>query len=152
MHLASPIEQAVAASVTALGFEMLSCTVFSFRNNTALRILIDHPAGVKISDCERVSRQISATLNVEQPSAAQYTLEISSPGLDRPLITLAHYQRFIGHPVHIRLYEALDGRKNFSGKLLNAANDQIDIEVDGQSLALPLKNIEKANLIPEVRF
>jgi ribosome maturation factor RimP len=155
---ASQLEKIIAAVLTALGFEMVSCSLYSYQQNTRLRVLMDGPTGVTVGDCERASKQIYAVLAVEAPTAAQYALEVSSPGLDRPLLTLNHYQRFIDHQVRIKLYESIGDRKNFAGKLLSATAgqteglDQIEILVEGETLSLKLENIEKANLIPEVRF
>jgi ribosome maturation factor RimP len=146
------VENIVETAVTALGFEMVSCTLSSYQQNSSMRVLIDSPNGVTVGNCERVSRQIYALLAVELPTASEYALEVSSPGLDRPLTKLAHYERFIGCLVRIKLREALNDRKNFTGQLLSASKDKIEILDDGQTFTLNFENIEKTNLIPEVRF
>lgn len=153
MHTKLPVEHIIESSLVALGFEMVACYFTSYRNTLGLRVFIDHPKGIAVGDCERASKQIMATLNVEAPTLGPYTLEVSSPGLDRPLVTLAHYQRFIGHLVHVKLRESQDGRKNFSGKLLNVIDDKITLLLEKEeTIVLPFEHIEKANLIPEVRF
>ncbi len=114
-----------------------------------MRVFIDSPQGVTVEDCTAVSRQISAILDVENPIHGQYDLEVSSPGLDRPLVTPAHYQRFLGKRARIKLRQPLDGRRNFAGELLAIEDDTVTIMVDGETFALVLSNIEKANLVPE---
>lgn len=152
MKPASHIETVITPAVTALGFELVSCGQYSEGGKKILRVYIDAPQGVTVDDCTKASRQISAILNVEMPIAGQYNLEVSSPGLDRPLITPAHFQRFIGKQIKVKLHNALDERKNFSGELLGIDNNQVQILVDGTTFHLPLENIEKANLIPDLRF
>jgi ribosome maturation factor RimP len=115
-----------------------------------LRIYIDKEAGVTIDDCSDVSHQVSGILEVEDPIREQYTLEVSSPGLDRPLFTLEQFERFSGSLVKLRLYLAFEGRRNFTGRIIGVDGDAVRIEVDGESYAFRLDDIEKARLIPEI--
>lgn len=113
-----------------------------------LRIYIDKPGGVVLEDCEIVSRQLSSVLDVEDPVAGEYLLEVSSPGMDRALYTLAHYERFIGETVTLRLRVPLEGRRKFTGRLQAVEGDEIILAVDGEELVLPIETIEKANIVP----
>lgn len=114
-----------------------------------LRVYIDHADGITLDDCAAVSHQLSGALDVEDPIRERYTLEVSSPGLDRPLFTLADFERFAGHKAKLRLARLADGRRNFSGTLCGASGERIRIEVDGQVLELLHADIESARLVPE---
>lgn len=153
MKKLSPLESIITPAVSALGFEMISCSVSSVGRNTTLRILVDNPGGsVTVDDCMRVSQQISAILDIEAPFAGQYYLEVSSPGLDRPLVKPEHFQRFLGRQVKIKLNIGLAGRRNFCGELLSATEDEVRVKVDNEIFSLPMADIDKANLVPELRF
>ena len=112
-----------------------------------LRIFIERETGVTIEDCEQVSRQVSAILDVEDPIAGEYTLEVSSPGTDRLLFTVEQFQQYCGEEVDIRLRSPLDGRRKFKGILQDVVNGIVQIEVDGSSFELPHEEIEKANIV-----
>ncbi|MCU0766489.1 MAG: ribosome maturation factor RimP [Gammaproteobacteria bacterium] len=114
-----------------------------------LRVFIDHADGITLDDCAAVSHQLSGALDVEDPIRERYTLEVSSPGLDRPLFTLADYERFAGHRAKLRLARLADGRRNFAGVLRGASGGRIRIEVDGQVLEFPHGDVESARLVPE---
>lgn len=143
------ISELVGPVVTALGYELLGVERLSGGKGTLLRIYIDAPSGVTVDDCERASHQISALLNVEEPIASAYTLEISSPGLNRPLFTEEHFKRFTGAEVSITLSESLRGRRKFEGLLRGIRGDRAVILVAGDEFELPLEGIKKARLIPE---
>jgi ribosome maturation factor RimP len=115
-----------------------------------LRVYIDGPLGVTVDNCAAVSRQLSAILDVEDPIPGRYTLEVSSPGLDRPLVTPADFRRFQGAMIKVRLLSALDGRRNFTGRLLEATPEAVVMEVDRERFNLPLAAIERARLVPAV--
>ena len=134
--------------VRALGYELVDLEA-RIGGNGLLRIYIDQDDGIDLDDCERVSRQLSAFLDVEEPLPGSYTLEVSSPGLDRPLRTAAHYERFAGHEAKIRLALPLDGRRNFRGRLRGVEGTEILIEVDGRDWRLPLADVATAHLVPE---
>jgi ribosome maturation factor RimP len=114
-----------------------------------LRVYIDQERGITLDDCEIVSRQLSSVLDVDDPIAGQYDLEVSSPGLDRPLFKLADFQRFSGSRARIRLADKLDGRRRFDGMLTGIDGSNVLIEVDGESMALPFELIDNAHLVPE---
>jgi ribosome maturation factor RimP len=108
-------------------------------------------SGIGIDDCERVSREVSALLDVEDPIPTAYTLEVSSPGSDRVLRTRSHFDRFAGSRVHVELKAPRDGRKRYTGMLRSVSDAGIELEVDRQPVAVPFDEIEKARLAPEVR-
>ena len=134
--------------VTALGYELVGIEQVTGGRRGLVRLYIDHPPGVTVDDCERVSRQVSAVLDVEDPIAGGYVLEVSSPGLDRPLYTLAHYARFTGHRARLKLRTPLVGdQRNMNCTLLGVDEDKVRIEVDGVEHRVPLAEIAKARLI-----
>jgi ribosome maturation factor RimP len=134
--------------VEQLGFELADLELRTGGRDGILRIFIDKADGIGIEDCEEVSRRVSAIFDVEDPVQSDYTLEVSSPGLDRTLTKLAHFQRFMGQDVKVKLRFPLEGRRNYRGALKAADEDKIEVEVDGESLSLPLATIESARLIP----
>jgi ribosome maturation factor RimP len=105
--------------------------------------------GIGIDDCERVSREVSALLDVEDPIPTAYTLEVSSPGSDRILRTRPHFERFAGSRVHVELRVPREGRKRYTGTLRSVSDAGIELEVDRQPVSVPFDEIEKARLAPE---
>lgn len=138
--------------VEGLGYELVGIEYISQGRHSVLRIYIDSEQGVGLGDCERVSRQVSGVLDVEDPVPGQYVLEVSSPGLDRPLFKAEHYIRQLGHTVRLRLRRPQDKRRKFHGELVAADEKGIvlrDAET-GQEVSLAYDEIEKANLEPEL--
>ena len=135
--------------VEDLGFEFVGIEYNSNPNHAILRIYIDHENGVDLKDCEVVSRETAALLDVKDPIKSRYDLEVSSPGLARPLFTLAHYGEFIGKQAQITLFAPQDGRRKFNGPILGAVESTVKIEQDGTEVALNFDNIAKAKLIPD---
>jgi ribosome maturation factor RimP len=135
--------------VEDLGFEFIGLEYNPNPKHSILRIYIDHENGVGIQDCETVSRETAALLDVKDPIRSHYNLEVSSPGLDRPLFTPAHYSEFTGYEVQINLYAPQDGRRKFSGPILSADESSVKIEQDGSEVTLEYDNIAKAKLIPD---
>ena len=144
------IQQLTQPTVEALGYEFVGCEFHAWGRDSVLRIYIDKPGGITVDDCQKVSHQVSAVLDVEDPISGEYHLEISSPGIDRPLFTLEHYQRFVGHPIDLTLTVAQEGRRRYKGQLeeVLGTGDQaeIKIKVDGQHIQVLFSNIAKANL------
>jgi len=136
--------------VESMGFELVGVEFHGTEHHGLLRIYIDHENGIVVDDCAAVSRQISALLDVEDPITQAYDLEVSSPGVNRPLFKADDYQKFSGSQAKIKLGVALDGRKNFTGTLHGFENDQVLIEVDNETYELPFHDIAKANLIGQV--
>ncbi len=137
-------------SVEALGYELIDLELRTGGRTGLMRLFIDGPEGIGLDDCEAVSRQVSTVLDVEDPIPGNYTLEVSSPGLDRALTKPAHFQRFTGEDVRIKLRTPVDGRRNFRGALRAADDESIEVEVDGQSHKLDIAAIASARLVPAV--
>lgn len=137
-------------AIERMGYELCDLEVKLGGRDGVLRIFIDRPEGVVLEDCEAVSRQVSAMLDVEDPLPGRYTLEVSSPGLDRRLSKPAHFQRYLGEDVRIKLRLPLDGRRNFRGALRAASEENIEVEVDGTTHSLPIESIELARLVPSL--
>jgi ribosome maturation factor RimP len=135
--------------VEELGYEFVGLEYNSNPKHSVLRIYIDHENGVGIEDCEAVSRETAALLDVKDPIRSRYNLEVSSPGLDRPLFTPAHYSEFTGCEAQINLFAPQDGRRKFSGPILSAGESSVTIEQDGSEVTLDFDNIAKAKLIPD---
>ncbi len=140
-----------APVVESMGYELVGVEFSGGSGYGTLCVYIDHKDGVNLDDCANISHQISGILDVEEPIQQAYNLEISSPGLDRPLFKLEDYQRFSGQAVKIKMAIALDGRRNFKGVLQGVVEPNlIEIEVDGEVYRLPLADIGKANLVGQV--
>ena len=133
-----------------LGYELVELEFAPGRGRGSLRIFIDRPEGIGISDCERVSREVSALLDVEDPIATAYALEVSSPGDDRVLRTPAHFERFKGARVLVELSAPRDGRRRYTGMLQEVSATGVALEVDRQRVELPFGEIAKARLAPLV--
>ena len=141
------VTQLIEPTVQALDLELWGVEHASQGKYSVLRIFIEREAGVTIDDCERVSRQVSAIFDVEEPIAGEYTLEVSSPGIDRLLFTPQQFQRYRGEEVSVRMRTPVDGRRKFKGTLTNVVDDIIHIQVDGSDFELPHGDIEKANIV-----
>ena len=135
--------------ITGLGYELVEIEYQPNPKHGVLRIFIDQPNGIQLDDCQEVSNQVSALLDVEDPIPGHYNLEVSSPGLDRPLNKVEDFERFAGEMVKIKTGMAIDGQRNFKGRLCGIEGEDITIEFDGKQVALPLAAIEKARLVPD---
>ena len=136
--------------VEGLGYELWELEYSPGRGNGYVRLYIDQDAGITLEDCERVSRAVSELLDVEDPVPGQYTLEVSSPGLDRPLRTAGQFARFLGGKVFVELLQPVEGHRRFTGPLLAAGPETIEIEMDGRRWALSIAGIRKAHVAPDV--
>lgn len=139
----------LSPAVEALGYELLGIEFVRAGKHSILRLFIDHPDGINVDHCAEVSHQVSAVLDVEDPITTEYNLEVSSPGLDRPLFKESHYLKAVGEVVSVRLKLAQDNRRNFKGKLLACDNNMITLEVDGETFELVISNIDKGNIEPQ---
>lgn len=139
----------LAPVVEALGYELWELEYSAGRGTGLLRVYIDAEAGITLDDCERVSRAVSEQLDAADPIPGQYTLEVSSPGLERPLRSPAHFARFVGEPVFVETVQPLEGRRRFKGRLAAAGTEVVEVEVDGRLWTLPLGGIRKAHLAPD---
>jgi ribosome maturation factor RimP len=131
-----------------LGYELVELEYAAGRNNAVLRLFIDRPEGISIEDCERVSRETAALLDVDDPIPTAYTLEVSSPGFDRVLRTPAHFARFVGARVFVELRVPRDGRRRYTGILVASNDTGITVEVDKQNVDVAFRDIGKARLAP----
>ncbi|MDO3386738.1 ribosome maturation factor RimP [Gilvimarinus sp. SDUM040013] len=150
--MASKEEQLVALfapTVEALECELWGVEYITGGPQKILRVYIDTDEGVSLEDCEKVSRQLSALMDVEDPIAGEYTLEVSSPGMDRPLFTLEQFRRFIGHVAAVKLRIAFDGRRKFKGSINAIEDSDVVLVVDNEEYLLPIESIEKANIVPQ---
>jgi ribosome maturation factor RimP len=134
--------------IVKLGYELSDLELKLGGRDGIVRVFIDKPDGVDLTDCEIVSKQLSAVLDVEDPLPGHYRLEVSSPGLDRKLTKPEHFQRFLGEAVRVKLRFPVAGRRNFRGTLKSADEEQIEVEVDGESHSLQIATIESTRLIP----
>lgn len=142
LELIEPVVKALGCELWGLEYHA------SGRRRGSLRIYIEKPDGVGLSDCEKVSRQVSSVLDVEDPIQGEYTLEVSSPGLDRPLYTLEQFAQYIGEQVKVRLRAPFDGRRQYKGQLTGLEDDEIKVLVDDHEYLLPIESIDKANVVP----
>ena len=131
-----------------LGYELVELEIAPAHGRGSLRIFIDRPEGIGISDCERVSREVSALMDVEDPIPTAYALEVSSPGDDRVLRTHAHYERFRGSRVLVELIAPRNGRRRFTGIMQEVSATGVALEVDRQRVDVPYGEIAKARLAP----
>lgn len=136
--------------VTGLGYEVVDIEFRPHSRDGLLRVFIDHESGIQMEDCEAVSRQLSAMIDVEDPIPGHFNLEVSSPGLDRPLRKAEDFEKFTGDIVKIKLsMPTIEGQRNFTGKLLGIKDNDVLLEVDGETKLLPLGGIDKACLVPQ---
>ncbi|HEY4555109.1 MAG TPA: ribosome maturation factor RimP [Lysobacter sp.] len=155
---ATEIARLLSPTVESLGVELLGVEYLPGSGNAVLRLYIDVPAAeadgdaaraVTIEDCEAVSREVSAQLDVEDPITSHYTLEVSSPGLDRPLFGAAQFARFVGQSAKVTLRLPQDGRRRLTGEIARTDGDTVVFVVDGAEFAVSADNIEKARLVPD---
>ncbi len=139
-------------TIKAMGYELVGIECQRAGRFLTVRLYIDKEGGVTIDDCSDVSRQISAILDVEDPIADKYNLEVSSPGLDRPLFTVAHYERFKGKEIVIHLRIPMFDRRKWQGTIEAVEGDFITLKVDGEDRQFAFGNIQKANLVPVFNF
>ena len=141
------LRKLIEPAVTVLGYELVGVE-FIHGKSGLLRVYIDHDDGIGVDDCKAVSYQVSGLLDVEDPIRGQYTLEVSSPGLDRPLFQARDYERFAGQQVKLRLSVPVAGRRRFKGTLLGLRDEQVVVKMDDEELLVPLHEIDKTRLVP----
>lgn len=135
-------------AVEEVGKELLGVEFVSAGKHSILRLFIDHENGINVDDCAEVSHQVSAILDVEDPISTEYSLEVSSPGLDRPLFEKPHFEAVVGETIDVRLGLPMNGRRKFKGLLEAVENDLLVVVVDGEHYELAISNVDKANLVP----
>lgn len=142
------LRELLEPSIESLGYELLLLEQTRVVQGEVLRVYIDAPGGILLEDCEQVSRQISLILDLEDPIRGAYSLEVSSPGADRPLVKSEHFQAVVNQEIRIVTRDYILGRRRFKGQLLEVSAEQLVIEVDGEEYAIPLAGIESARLVP----
>jgi len=159
-HLENELAVLSRSVIEPMGYELVGVEYFRRSKGSAvLRVYIDRPdggpkiddkeKGITLDDCSLVSHQLSGVLDVEDPITGHYDLEVSSPGLDRPLFTAEHFQRFRGRRASIKLATKFGGRRNLQGQIAGLKEEAVLLVVDGEAWEIPLGVIESARLIPE---
>lgn len=143
------IKAMILPTVESLGYVLWGCVYVTQGQRSILRVYIDSEQGIKLVDCERVSRQISALFDVENPILTRYNLEVSSPGLDRPLFTAEQFQRFVGRKISVQTHTAIDNQRKFKGLLKSTTEEGIVLSPEGEDVTLTWDNIMRANVLPE---
>ena len=145
------IDALVAPAVAALGLELLGSEWVPGPSRSLLRLYIDAPGRtVTLEDCEASSREVEALLDVHDPIKGQYTLEVSSPGIDRPLFTAEQVARHLGERVKLTLKLPMDGRRRLQGRILRVDGEDIAIDMDGSEIVLPFDAVDKARIVPDL--
>ena len=137
--------------VNGMGYDLIEIEHFPNPKHGVLRLYIDKEDGITIDDCSDVSRQISALIDVEDPVRGQFNLEVSSPGMDRPLRRVKDFQQFTGSKVKLKTIMPFEGQRNFSGRLLEADEESVVIETDTEEITIPMSALDKARVIPEFK-
>jgi len=135
-------------AIERMGYELVDLEVRLGGKGGLVRVYIDKPEGIDLDDCEQVSLAVSALLDVEDPIPGNYNLEVSSPGLDRKLTKIEHFQRFEGETVKVQMRFPIEGRRRFRGTLVSSDDENIVVEVDGVPHTLPVATIDTARLVP----
>ncbi len=145
------LAQLLKPAVEGLGFELVGIEYMPMGKHSVLRIYIDSPEGISVDDCSRVSHQVSGVLEVEEPIKSAYTLEVSSPGIDRPLFNLEQFEQFVGSKVKLKLYHAIDGKRKIVGQIDSVEGENINISSDDSDtqFQLQIDDIDKANIIAD---
>ena len=136
--------------VETMGYELVLLEFSPHKGSALVRLFIDAPGGITLGDCERVSREVEGVLDVEDPIPQNYRLEVSSPGMDRPLVKPAHFERFVGHVAKVQLVAPKAGRRKFLGVLKGLQEGQVVLDTaDAGKVMLKLDEIERARLVPD---
>lgn len=148
MDLSRRVEALIRPTVESMGFDIVRVLVLG-KFDRRVQVMAERQDGrpISIDDCANISRTLSALLDVEDPIEGSYTLEVSSPGLDRPLLKLQDYERYAGREAKLETTAAIEGRRKFKGRLLGADGERVKIEVGGQQIALDFASIARAKLV-----
>ena len=144
------LTQLLRPTVESMGYLLWGIELISPGRRPTLKLYIDAELGVTLDDCAEVSHQVSGILDVEDPIKGEYTLEVSSPGVDRLIFHPEHYPLYIGEMIDVRLRLPVEGRRRFKGNLVAAEQEKIVIEVDDQAYELPLRSIDRARAHPRL--
>ena len=141
------VTELIDTTIQALGLDLWGVELLQQGKYSLLRIYIEREEGVTIEDCEKVSRQVSALLDVEDLIAGEYTLEVSSPGMDRPLFSIEHYSKYVNSEVDLKLRRPMNGRRKFKGQIIKVSGDIVGLLVEGSEYDLEFSDIEKASIV-----
>ena len=142
------IQQLLAPSIEALGYELWGIEYLSQGRHTVLRVYIENEQGISVDDCATVSHHVSGVMDVEDPISGEYTLEVSSPGMDRLLFRLDQYAAYVGEWLELRLRTPFEGRRKYKGVLKGIEGEDVVVHVDDHEYLLPFSSIEKARILP----
>ena len=145
--LESRLAEMLTVPVEALGFQLWGLEYVQAGKHSTLRVFIDGENGINIEDCANASRQVSAVLDVEDPIPTEYTLEVSSPGVDRPLFTAEQYAAYVGEDAKVQLTMPVAGSRNLKGSITKVEGQMLSLNVNGKELVVALDNIRKGNVI-----
>lgn len=141
----------IRPAVEDLGYEFVGLEYLSNPKNRLVRIYIDRePEGISVDDCASVSHEVSALLDVEDPVSGEYSLEVSSPGIERPLFEPGHYRQFTGERVTVHLFAPVENRRKIKGVIVEAGDERVVVEADGQRFDVAYADIRRANLKPDM--
>lgn len=141
------LEALIAPVVEGLGLELWGLEYSPFGGSALVRVYVDGPEGVTLDDCTRISEQLSALFDVEDPIPVAYRLEVSSPGLDRVLFRPEQYRRYLGQQLKLRLRWPVEGQRNFTGVLEACEDESVRVDVDGKAVVVPLDAVQRARLV-----
>jgi len=146
---AAAAEAAIAPSVAAMGYRLVRVALTGAGRRATLQVMAERAdeAAMGVEDCTRLSHAISALLDVADPIASSYVLEVSSPGIDRPLVRREDFERYVGFEAKIELRQPIEGRRRFRGRLLGVAGEDVALSVDGETCRLPLASVVRAKLV-----
>lgn len=148
--MATQLEEMIGPVVVAMGYELWGVEHLSQGKHTVLKIYIDKEEGIDVEDCAAVSRQVSSLLDVEEPISGKYTLEVSSPGMDRRLFTLAQFEAFRGSQVRMNLRRSFEGRRKYKGLLIGVEGDEVVLRTqEEEEILFPFEDIDRAYVVPE---
>ncbi len=147
LDIARRIEALIREAVEDEGFELVGVELAQTGRSPVLRMYVDRPGGVTISDCAYMSRRVGVLLEVDDFIPGSYTLEVSSPGLERPLFREADYRRFLGREIRLLAVEKIEGRRNFAGRIKGFSKGVVQLDCEGEIFSVPLDRVKKAHLV-----
>lgn len=149
MAIKDELKDLIAPVVESMGFIFWGLEFLGQGKHSRLRLFIDHEDGINVDQCAEVSRQVSSIMDVEDPISQEYTLEVSSPGMDRPLFELEQFNAYQGYVVQVRLHSPFEGKRKYKGLIKGVEERDVVIEADGYEILLPIEIIDKANVVPQ---
>ena len=147
MSYRQDLHDLIEPAVNAVDLQLLGLELVTQGKHSVLRVYIDHPEGIKVEDCEKASQQVSALLDIEDPISHEYTLEVSSPGIERPLFFKAHYEQALGEIVRIKTLIKINGTRKFNGIIEKIEDDTVLLKCNDENIEIPFAEVAKANLI-----